>query len=171
MNETMELTRYFDEDRSGDIDYLEFIKKINLGDMQQKANIYTISKISFIDLMLKEWDNYISRERKKLIDLFQKFDDNGDGVLVLDEFGSLVKSLEPSLKKNAIVKLFKQTLEKFESNEIVDDDKLSPEAFCQMVWYNKLGNFGKEFYNDYFRTKQQNPSQQNRRLSTIKKSI
>ena len=73
---------------------------------------------------------------------------------MLDEFGSLVKSLEPSLKKNAIVKLFKQTLEKFESNEIVDDDKLSPEAFCQMVWYNKLGNFGKEFYNDYFRTKQ-----------------
>ena len=31
--ENQALIRYFDEDGSGDIDFTEFVKKINLGDM------------------------------------------------------------------------------------------------------------------------------------------
>lgn len=49
--------------------------------------------------MLKEWEFFKEREKKKLLDIFKKFDDNGDGVLTYDEFETLFKSLEPNLKK------------------------------------------------------------------------
>ena len=51
--------------------------------------------VSFTDLMLKEWDFHQNREKNKIIDLFKEYDDNGDGVLVLDEFDTLIKSIEP----------------------------------------------------------------------------
>lgn len=71
--------------------------------------------------MLKEWDFYQRRERLRIVELFKQFDDNGDGVLVLDEFDSLLRSLEPTIKKKKVVSLFKQTLEKFEETERDDD--------------------------------------------------
>ncbi|CDW83377.1 UNKNOWN [Stylonychia lemnae] len=153
-DENQALTKYLDEDGSGDVDFSEFVKKINLGELQQKINQYTISKVSFIDLMLKEWDYYLNREKNKIIDLFKEYDDNGDGVLVLDEFETLIKIIEPTIKKKKVLNLFKQTLEKFEENQN-EDDALSPDAFCNMVQYNKLGGFGKEFFNEYFRSKAQ----------------
>eukprot|EP00347_Sterkiella_histriomuscorum_P023774 403333433 len=152
LDESVALSKYLDEDESGDIDFSEFVKKINLGDLQNKAHLYTISKVMFMDLMLKEWEFYLRRERPKIIEVFKEFDDNGDGVLVLDEFETLLKSLEPSISKKGALRLFKQTITKFENKQI-DDDKLSPEAFCHMVQYNKLGGFGKELFNDYFRHK------------------
>lgn len=88
--ETQELIKYLDEDGSGDIDFQEFCNKINFNDLQQKSHQYTISKTSFMDMMLREWDFYNKRENGKIMDLFVKFDDNGDGVLVLDEFESLL---------------------------------------------------------------------------------
>ncbi len=67
--------------------------------------------------------------------LFEKYDDNGDGVLVLDEFEALLKSLEPNIKKNRVLQLFRETVEKFEVTtdtefNVVSDDSLSPQAFC-----------------------------------------
>ncbi len=106
-----------------------------------------------MDLMLREWDYQQKRERTKIIELFKQYDDNGDGVLTLEEFEVLIKSLEPGIKRKKVVNLFRQTLEKFEEERDIEDDVLSPEAFCAMVQYNKLGTFGREFFSDYFNAK------------------
>ena len=50
-------------------------------------------------MMLKEWEFNKQREKKRLNDIFKKFDDNGDGVLVFEEFEKLLTSLDPKLKK------------------------------------------------------------------------
>ena len=64
--ETEEVTKYLDEDGSGDVDYEEFSKKVNFNEMHQKASKYTITRISFINLMLKEWEFYKEREKRKV---------------------------------------------------------------------------------------------------------
>lgn len=67
----------------------------------------------------------------------------------------MLENIEPSISKKKCLSLFKQTIDKFEDREenSLLDDKLSPDSFCQMVQLNKLGGFGKEFLNDYFRAK------------------
>lgn len=49
--------------------------------------------------MLSEWEIYKTKEKGKLMNLFEKFDDNKDGVLTLDEFEALIKNIDPRLKK------------------------------------------------------------------------
>lgn len=58
-------------------------------------------------------------------DIFKQFDDNGDGVLVLDEFEALLKSLDPSLKKKQVLNMFRETLDANDRN----DDALDADAF------------------------------------------
>lgn len=83
---------------------------------------------------------------KKFID----FDENGDGVLTLEEFKELMKSLEgvPSnqMSGERVLTLFKEALEL--SNQIMDEgpsDKISPECFVQTIVKNKIGGYGNEF--------------------------
>ena len=90
---------YLDSDGSGDISFQEFVSKVNFKDYQQKQNYLTISKVTFMNTILEEWQISKERDREKVATIFKKFDDNGDGVLVLDEFETLLKSLEPNLKK------------------------------------------------------------------------
>ena len=46
---------YLDDDKSGDIDYMEFTKKISFYDLSNKANSHTLSKMGFIEAMMSEW--------------------------------------------------------------------------------------------------------------------
>jgi len=48
VKETEAVTRYLDADGSGDVDLQEFTQKVNLGELMEKANDYTISKSSFV---------------------------------------------------------------------------------------------------------------------------
>lgn len=108
-------------------------------------------------MILKEWAYFNKRENSRIMELFRKFDENGDGVLVLDEFETLIRSFEPKIKRKRVVDLFKETLDKFElrdeSDNSENNDILSAEGFCRMVWYHKLGGCGKEFFNDYLKYK------------------
>ena len=110
-----------------------------------KVNNFTVTKVQFIESILKEWKIQKKRNNEKIIQIFHKFDDNGDGVLCLEEFETLLKSLEPQLQKKHVLNLFREALEK---NAQVDDT-LSDESFIQIVLENKLGGIGKEIFTDY----------------------
>lgn len=70
-----------------------------------------------MNMVLEEWEQYQSSQKKKLLKKFIDFDDNGDGVLTLDEFRELMKSLEGSSVNNErVVMLFKEAVEM--SNEL-----------------------------------------------------
>ena len=60
---------------------------------------------------MREWAKFKLRENVKIRDIFEKFDFNGDGVLSYDEFETLLKSLDPKLKKREIVNYFRETLD------------------------------------------------------------
>ena len=62
-------------------------------------HLYKITELRFIELLLVEWDAYIERTHKKLMNKFVEFDDNGDGVLTFDEFETLLNNLGKNLIK------------------------------------------------------------------------
>ncbi len=97
--EADELVKYLDQDGSGDIDFKEFQSKINFKDLQMKNNLYTITKVSFIECILKLLEHQRQKERIKIMEIFHKFDDNNDGVLTFDEFEQLLRSLSGKLQK------------------------------------------------------------------------
>lgn len=72
--------------------------------------------------------------------IFIKFDINNDGVLTLEEFTELVRSLEPKKGETDVVQLFRKALE-FEVNE-ENLDVMSPSAFCEMALEVNLGGYG-----------------------------
>jgi len=82
--------KYIDEDGSGDISFNEFQEKVKLSEMMPKQHKYTVSRFQFVQAMKSahHWNH--TREDLKIKDLFQKFDENGDGVLELKEFEALV---------------------------------------------------------------------------------
>eukprot|EP00347_Sterkiella_histriomuscorum_P023473 403334509 len=133
---------------------------------------FQISLLVLMNLILEEWELYQSSQKKKLLKKFIDFDENGDGVLTLDEFKELMKSLEGSSGMNSnerIVMLFKEAVEL--SNEleqmnlhqnsdnnnehgdlggqgngkITGSDKISPECFVETVVRHRLGGYGNEF--------------------------
>eukprot|EP00347_Sterkiella_histriomuscorum_P001583 403371470 len=143
--ESEELVKYLDSDGSGDIDFKEFSRKINFKDLQQKQHAYTISKVQFLNVLLKEWDSCKRRENNKIRDIFHRFDDNGDGVLAFNEFETLMRSLDPSIKKKQVVDLFRETLD----GQDQLDDTINIETFIQTIYNNNIGGFGKVFFSEY----------------------
>ncbi|CDW83979.1 UNKNOWN [Stylonychia lemnae] len=143
--ESEELVKYLDSDGSGDIDFKEFSKKVNFKDLQQKQHYYTISKVQYLDCLIKEWELFKRRENGKIRDFFYRFDENGDGVLAFDEFETLIKALDPNIKKKQVVNLFSETLD----GQDQLDDTLNIDSFIQTVTSNKIGGFGKVFFQDY----------------------
>jgi Ca2+-binding EF-hand superfamily protein len=55
---------------------------------------FEISLIVLLNRVLEEWEHFQAQLRKKLLKKFIDFDANSDGVLTLDEFRELMKSLE-----------------------------------------------------------------------------
>mmetsp|Transcript_11993 Transcript_11993/g.11869 ORF Transcript_11993/g.11869 Transcript_11993/m.11869 type:complete len:167 (-) Transcript_11993:288-788(-) len=80
--EISKMVVYLDANKSGDLDYQEFSKKVNFGALQTKINSFTITKLGFIHFMLEKWEEFKAKEIDKIMEVFEKFDDNGDGVLV-----------------------------------------------------------------------------------------
>lgn len=100
--------------------------------------------------------------RKKLLKKFIDFDANADGVLTLDEFRELMKSLEGgNIQNERVIMLFNEALEM--SSSVRDEevkigaigtvaaiagggpDKMSPACFVEAVIRNRIGGFGSEF--------------------------
>jgi Ca2+-binding EF-hand superfamily protein len=52
--------------------------------------------------------------------VFIDFDENGDGVLTLDEFKELIKSLEGNMPIDKIIQLFNEALDSSE-NEVAPE--------------------------------------------------
>ena len=101
------LTNYLDADKSGDVDYQEFISKMNLNNLHKDSHQYLISENNFIDCVLIEWYRSKKEETKKIKELINTYDVNKDGVMQLDEFQELLKELEPGLSPQIVLKLFK----------------------------------------------------------------
>eukprot|EP00343_Euplotes_focardii_P002629 CAMPEP_0205805544 /NCGR_PEP_ID=MMETSP0205-20121125/8806_1 /ASSEMBLY_ACC=CAM_ASM_000278 /TAXON_ID=36767 /ORGANISM="Euplotes focardii, Strain TN1" /LENGTH=169 /DNA_ID=CAMNT_0053076945 /DNA_START=187 /DNA_END=692 /DNA_ORIENTATION=+ len=127
--EALEVTKYLDSDGSGDVDFEEFQTKINYNSYNKYYHMFTITKQRYLELVIEEWKLYKEQTTKKLMDKFQEFDDNGDGVLTFEEFQALVNNLEPNLPRNEISELFNETLEYCVEEE--DSDKMTPEAFVK----------------------------------------
>ncbi|CAI2367808.1 unnamed protein product [Moneuplotes crassus] len=106
-------------------------------------DLYRITELRFIELLLQEWDDHILRTNEKLMKIFVEFDDNGDQVLSFEEFEQLINHLEKSMSRDRISELFNETLEMDENSE--DLDKMNPDCFCEMALSYKLGGYGKCF--------------------------
>ena len=62
-------TMCLDEDGSGDVDLEEFIKKVSLDGLHDKARKYIISETTFVDKMLSEWYSVQKREKEQVAKL------------------------------------------------------------------------------------------------------
>lgn len=113
-------TSYLDEDSSGDVDLEEFTDKVNLDNLQQKIHKFLISECTFIEKMLNEWYFVQKREKKEVLEVVKKFDENGDGVFQLNEFKHMMKALEPEIDDKKIMTLFKTSLS-ITSNGVLND--------------------------------------------------
>ena len=89
---------------------------------------------------------------KKFID----FDANSDGVLTLEEFRELMKSLEGNnIPNERVIMLFNEALEMSEgagNSEGAAFDKMSPQSFVEAVIRNRIGGYGNEFLDFEFMT-------------------
>ena len=66
------------------------------GKLAERQEQLEISLLMLMNKILKEWDKYQDDQRKKLLRKFIDFDENGDGVLTLEEFRELLKNVEGS---------------------------------------------------------------------------
>lgn len=106
--ESKNLINFLDADNSGDVDFNEFSAKINYNDYNKNFTNYTISKTYFINIVLAQWGKHKERIEGRLMKIFKKFDDNGDGVLTFEEFETLVNNIEPNLTQHKISNLFNE---------------------------------------------------------------
>jgi len=123
---------------------------------------FEISLIVLLNRVLEEWEHFQTQLRKKLLKKFIDFDANSDGVLTLDEFRELMKSLEGgSIQNERVIMLFNEALEM--SNSVRDEevkvgaigsaaaiagggpDKMSPSCFVEAVIRNRIGGYGSDF--------------------------
>jgi hypothetical protein len=126
--------------------------------------------IVLLNRILDEWERFQAQLRKGLLKKFIDFDANGDGVLTLEEFKELMKSLEGNnISQDRVIILFNEALEMTSTEKDEDDkdrvgssgkllvqggqsskagsDKMSPQCFVEAVIRNRLGGYGSEFLN------------------------
>ena len=84
--ETQVFTAHLDEDKSGDVDEEEFQDKISLDNLHRESHKFLISEVSFVEKILAEWYHHQSAELEKIRQGILDFDDNGDGIMQLEEF-------------------------------------------------------------------------------------
>lgn len=91
--EATNFIEYMDSDKSGDIDFDEFSAKINYKSYNKNYARYMITKTRFITIVLEQWESHKNRIYDRLIKVFEKFDENSDGVLTFDEFEVLINNI------------------------------------------------------------------------------
>jgi hypothetical protein len=64
----------------------------------------------------------------------------------LEEFTELIKSLEPDMEHQEIVRLFRKALE-YEVDE-ENLDAMEPSSFCAIALESNLGGFGKNIFEE-----------------------
>ena len=147
-NETREFTNHLDEDKSGDIDLHEFCQRIYLDNLHTESHKYQISELTFIEKILQEWYAHKATEKKVIMELIDKYDDNKDGVMQLSEYEEIMTHLEPGITKKTIITLFKEALS-MADEESVETDSISPEILQRQIQHYKIGGYGKEFFSNY----------------------
>jgi hypothetical protein len=146
--ETNKLSAHLDEDGSGDIDFHEFDQKIDTDNLKDRVKPFVISKTKFIEKMLGVWSFYKDRERRALVKKTDGIDvERPDGVLDLETFKRLIKSLEPSLTDAQLLGLYKSALEQETNAEY--SDKISTDTLLDLITENRIAGYGKELFSDY----------------------
>ncbi len=108
---------------------------------------FLITKAQFLSMLMEEWRQHLQAEKVAISGIFTKYDDNGDGVLTLNEFEVLIKNIEPSMSQADTAHLFMKALSMSTS---WNPDEMSPEAFCDMIISQKLGGHGEDIFNKEF---------------------
>lgn len=124
------------------------LSAINVKELAFKAasKAALVTRTQFLIAIIQEYDYLRTLEIQRLISTFHASDINGDGILTLDEFSDLIRSIDPAASQPSIAVLYSKALEK----DTVDEsnvDCMSPEAFCRVAIEEKLGgagNFGFE---------------------------
>lgn len=124
------------------------LSAVNVKELAGKAasRAALVTRTQFLTAIMQEYDYLSSLEIKRLISIFHSSDINGDGILTLDEFSDLIRSIDPTASLPSIAVLFSKALEK-DSVDESNVDCMSPEAFCRVAIEEKLGgagNFGFE---------------------------
>jgi Ca2+-binding EF-hand superfamily protein len=119
---------------------------------------FEISLIVLLNRILEEWEIYQVQLRKRLLKQFIDFDANADGILTLDSFRELMKTLEgANIQNERVIMMYNEALEM--SNSIREDgrgtmiggpDHMAPESFVETVIKNKVGGYSQEFLNFEF---------------------
>ncbi|CAI2386044.1 unnamed protein product [Moneuplotes crassus] len=186
--EATNFIEYMDSDKSGDIDFDEFSAKINYKSYNKNYARYMITKARFITIVLEQWESHKNRIYDRLIQVFEKFDENSDGVLTFDEFEVLINNIgfspnhqdDGKISPQKIINLFNETLDSMEEEGMANDDMdyMSPEAFCAMAFKYKLGGYGRDFFEAYitqFLDEKKTASIEDKRLaryqSVLKKTL
>ncbi len=65
-----------------------------------------ISKARYLELVMEEWRTFLQAQKRDIMATFNKYDENGDGVMTLNEFTILMKDLEPSVSPRDSANLF-----------------------------------------------------------------
>lgn len=86
-----------------------------------------------LGIVMSAWFAVQDREREELVQLFHDSDENGDGVLSLDEFSAMVRSADPSNDDRTIMRMFRMCGEENEDGEILMD----PLEFVSVMRYWK----------------------------------
>ena len=116
--EATKFISYLDSDQSGDIDFEEFSSKINYANYNKNYANYMITKTRFIEIVLEQWEVHKKRIYDRLMKIFEKFDENSDGVLTFDEFEVLINNIgistsppqEEKVNQQKIVNLFNEVI-------------------------------------------------------------
>jgi hypothetical protein len=118
---------------------------------------FEISLIVLLNRILEEWEIYQAQLRKRLLKQFIDFDANADGILTLESFRELMKTLEgANIPNDRVILLYNETLERSNSMRedgnakgtmVVGPDHMAPESFVETFIRNKAGGFCQEFLN------------------------
>ena len=98
-----------------------------------------VTRCQFVTGIVREYEHLVEGETNRISAYFRTCDASGDGVLTLEEFGELVRTIDPEAAHAVVVRLFRQTLEASKGG----GDALDRDAFCRIVIEEKLGGMGK----------------------------
>ncbi len=66
----------------------------------------TLTKSQYLAITMEEWRTFLQAQKREIMKIFNKYDENGDGVLTLNEFEALMQDVEPDMSKQDVAKLF-----------------------------------------------------------------
>lgn len=71
---------------------------------------YLMTKAQFLSIFMDEWRTYLQMQKIEIMKVFYKYDENGDGVMTLNEFSVLIKDLEPTMNRSQVANLFMKVM-------------------------------------------------------------